>query len=209
MTWCGKTPAVRKPSYHTGPVSRNRVKLRLIKDCLPLPPPTFAFGKWPQHPCSRSRQKAGSYSQRIHPPHPHIPSTSDLDPLLHPHRPRLIRLLYSYNSLPVGSILPPSDLSVMFPLERLLQGKACPARAYFVRGMSIECYLPHLSTPFSLPRNALASSCHPKTGSCLLQTPAGFLGGGVGRHRVGSLALGFPTGAPTISPLRGFLPHQT
>lgn len=52
------------------------------------------------------------------PPHPHIPSASELQPLLHSPRARFVQLLHSSNNFLAGSVLPPSDLSVILPPER-------------------------------------------------------------------------------------------
>lgn len=112
-----------KSSRHTGaygPISGNRVKLSIIKDCLPLPPPTFAFRKWPHHPCSHSIEPEGWELFSAHPPSRlPLPTTSEL-PLFFPIGPKFVQLFYSSNNLLAGSILPPSDLSVMLPPESQL-----------------------------------------------------------------------------------------
>lgn len=153
-----------KSSHHTGPNAGNQVKLRLIKDHLPLPPPTFAFRKWPHHPCSPSTEPEAweLYSAHLPSPPPHpihirvVPSS--------PIGPKFVQLLDSSNNEPVGSILPPSDLPVTSPPERSFYGANHVLPFSGLTPMwHLKNYLPHLSTPFSPPRNALTSSRHLET----------------------------------------------
>ena len=127
-------------------------------------------------------------------------------PTSHPHPtlfsiavgPKLVQLLYSSNNLPVGSILPPSDLSVLFPSEGLLQCKSCPAIPWLTSPVACQssavCHTSALPSP--LPGMLSPPLVTPRTASCLLQTLAVFLGGGVGRDRAGRLNSGLTTGAP-------------